>query len=106
MKNYELFYVDKSNRIECMLVCSLKKRIDWCEDGLKLASWKYELISKGKADNLNEIFKKHANLNIDHRRKKQIRTINIGDSLDNFCFWICKSSSIFMEKSFKLKIGK
>lgn len=79
MKNYELFYVDKSNRIECMLVCSLKKRIDWCEDGLKLASWKYELISKGKADNLNEIFKKHANLNIDHRRKKQIRTINIGD---------------------------
>jgi hypothetical protein len=79
MKEYKLFYIDKSNRIECMLVCSLKKRINWCEDGLKLLSWKYNLIDKGSAETLNEIFKKHSVLNVDRRKKKQNRTINIGD---------------------------
>lgn len=66
-----------------MLVCSLKKRIDWCEDGLKLVSWKYNLIDTGMAENLNDIFKKHSILNVDKRKKKQIRTINIGDVI---CF--------------------
>ena len=79
MKKYELYYVDKSNRLECMLTCSLKKQIDWAEDGLKLVSWKYNLICKGEADNLNDIFKKFSVLNIDKRKKTQLRTINIGD---------------------------
>lgn len=79
MKKYELYYVDKSNRLECMLTCSLRKKIDWSEDGLKLVSWKYNLICKGEAKNLNDIFKKFSVLNIDKRKKKQIRTINIGD---------------------------
>jgi hypothetical protein len=76
---YQLFYVDKQNRIECMLVCSLKQRINWIEDGLKLVSWKYNLISEGEAASLQEIYKKHSILNIDKRKKNQLRTINIGD---------------------------
>lgn len=79
MKKYELYFVDKSNRLECMIVCSLRKKIDWIEDGLKLVSWKYNLIDKGEANNINDIFKKYSVLNIDKRKKKQLRTINIGD---------------------------
>ena len=76
---YELYYVDKANRIQCMLVCSLNNRINWVQDGLRMASWKYNLISSGEAESLQEIYKKHSILNIDKRKKIQQRTINIGD---------------------------
>lgn len=76
---YEIYYVDKKSRIECMLIFSLMKKIDWCEDGLKIVTWEYTKIAEGNADNLNQIFKKHSILNIDHRKKKQTRSINIGD---------------------------
>lgn len=79
MKKYELYYVDKSNRLQCMITCSFNRKIDWTQDGLKLVSWKYNLICKGQAEQLNDIFKKFSVLNIDKRKKKQIRTINIGD---------------------------
>ena len=79
MSNYELYYIGKDSRIECMLVCSLKRRIDWAEDGLKLASWKYDRVAAGKADSINDVFKRHSTLNIDRRRKKQRRSANIGD---------------------------
>lgn len=62
-----------------MLVCSLKKRINWIQSGLKLVSWKYNLICEGEAEKLQEIYKKHSILNIDKRKKEQLRTINIGD---------------------------
>lgn len=87
--NYELYYIDKSNRIECMLICSLKNRINWLEQGLKLVTWKYDLIFNGNAENLQEIYKKHSILNIDKRKKKQLRTINIGDIIKfNDDIWI------------------
>lgn len=79
MKDYAIYYVDEENRIECMLTCSLKNRIDWCEEGLKIVTWKYNLVARGKAENLNGIFRHYSELNIDKRRKKQIRTMNIGD---------------------------
>lgn len=79
MKKYEIYYVNKENRIECMLIFSLMKKIDWCEQGLKIVDWKYNKITSGDAENLNQIFKKHSILNIDHRKKKQLRSINIGD---------------------------
>lgn len=80
MYGYEVFYVDKSNRIEAMLVCSLKKNINWYEDGLKLVSWKYYKTHTGQAESLNKIFVLYSSLKIDKRRKqKAVRTINIGD---------------------------
>lgn len=79
MNRYELYYVDRQYRLESMMVCSLKNEIDWCEDGLKAITWKYNMVACGKADSLEDVFKRHSALNIDKRRKKQIRTIGMGD---------------------------
>lgn len=79
MKNYAVYYIDNSNRIETMLTCSLKKRIDWCEDGLKIVTWKYNVVGRGTAESLNDVFKHYSKLNIDKRKKKNTRTISIGD---------------------------
>lgn len=79
MKKYEIYFIDKQNRLQSMLVCSLRRKIDWCEDGLKFVSWKYNFITSGNAENINDVFKKYSILNIDHRKKKQIRSINLGD---------------------------
>lgn len=76
---YEIYYIDKDNRLEAMLLFSLKSKINWCEEGLKLVSWKYNKIEKGQDKNLQSIFKKYSILRFDKRRKKQFRTINIGD---------------------------
>lgn len=81
MKNYELFYIVGDKRLEAMLICSLARKIDWCEEGLKIVSWRYAKVSSGKAESLNEIFKKHSQLQIDKRRTKPLRTINIGDTI-------------------------
>ena len=79
MKTYSIYYVDDANRMESMLVCSLKKNIDWCEDGLRVVTWKYHIIGRGHAESLNDVFRHYSVLNIDRRRKKQLRTVNIGD---------------------------
>lgn len=79
MKDYAIYYIDNSNRIECMLVCSLKKKIDWCEDGLRIATWKYNIVGRGKAESLNDVFGHYSVLNIDKRRKVQRRSASIGD---------------------------
>lgn len=79
MKTYKIYYVDNANRIESMLVCSINKRIDWCEDGLRIVTWKYNMIGCGQAETLNDVFKHYSILNIDKRKKKQTRTVNIGD---------------------------
>ena len=79
MKEYAIYYVDNANRMECMLICSLNRRIDWCEDGLRIVTWKYNMVGHGKAESLNDVFKHYSVLNIDKRRKKQVRTVNIGD---------------------------
>lgn len=76
---YEIYYINKKNRLESMLLCSLKAKIDWCEEGLKFVSWEYEYIEKGSAKTLQDIFKKYSLLRYDKRRKKQYRTINMGD---------------------------
>lgn len=76
---YEIYYIDKSNRLEAMLLCSLKSKINWCEEGLKMVSWIYHKIEKGKDKSLKDIFKKYSILRYDKRRKKQFRTMNIGD---------------------------
>lgn len=76
---YEIYYVKKENRLEAMLLCSLKSKIDWCEEGLKFVSWNYEKIERGKAESLQSIFKKYSVLKYDKRRKNQFRTINMGD---------------------------
>ena len=78
-KDYAIYYVDDSNRIESMLICSLKRTIDWCEDGLRIVTWKYNMVGRGQADTLNAVFRHYSELNIDRRRKKQRRTVNIGD---------------------------
>ncbi len=79
MKDYAIYFVDTPNRLECMLICSLRKSIDWCEEGLRIVTWKYNMIGHGKAESLNDVFKHYSVLNIDKRRKKQTRTVNIGD---------------------------
>ena len=79
MKDYAIYYVDDSSRLECMLVCSLKKSIDWCEDGLRITSWKYNVVGHGQAESLNDVFRHYSVLSIDRRRKKQRRTVSIGD---------------------------
>ena len=76
---YEIYYVDKDNRLEAMLLCSLKSKINWCEEGLKMVSWVYRKVEKGQEESLQNIFKKYSALRYDKRRKKQFRTINIGD---------------------------
>lgn len=79
MKAYRIYYIDNANRLECMLICSLKKSIDWCEAGLRIVSWKYNMIGQGRAESLNDVFQHYSVLNIDKRRKKQVRTVSIGD---------------------------
>lgn len=76
---YEIYYIDKKNRLEAMLVCSLKSRINWYEEGLKMVSWSYHKIESGQSDSLKDIFKKYSVLRYDKRRKKQFRTMSIGD---------------------------
>ena len=79
MFKYEIYYVSKENRLESMMTCSLSGSMDWCENGLKIVSWAYNKVASGKADNINDVFKKYLVLNIDRRKKKQMRTICIGD---------------------------
>ena len=76
---YEVYFINKSNRIECMLVCTLKRNIDWYESGLRIVSWKYKKTHSGNAQSLNEIFNRHSRIEFDKRRKVQLRTIGIGD---------------------------
>ena len=76
---YELYYIDQKNRVQAMLICALKQRVNWCEEGLKFASWIFKSIEKGEAENLREIYKKHSILQYDRRRKNQLRTISVGD---------------------------
>ena len=79
MSEYTVYYIDSKFRVECMLVCSLNARIDWCEEGLKMASWKYNEVARGEAENLNDIFRRHSVLDIDRRRKQNSRAMGIGD---------------------------
>lgn len=79
MSEYIVYYIDSECRVECMLVCSLNTRIDWCEEGLKMASWKYNEVARGESDSLNDIFRRHSVLDIDRRRKQNRRAIGIGD---------------------------
>ena len=81
MKKYVVYYIDSKDRIECMLTCSLNSRINWCEEGLKMASWKYNVVDEGESESLNDIFRKYSTLNLDRRRKSHRRTINIGDAI-------------------------
>ena len=79
MMKYAVYYIDSKDRIECMRACSLNGCINWCEDGLKMATWKYNPIDEGEAENLNDVFRKYSTLNLDRRRKSHRRTINMGD---------------------------
>jgi len=79
MKSYRLYYVDNANRMECMLTCSLNRSIDWCENGLKIVTWKYNMVGHGQAESLNAVFRHYSVLSIDKRKKRQMRTVNIGD---------------------------
>ncbi len=76
---YETYFVDKKNRIECMLLCALKKHINWYESGLRIVSWNYKKTHSGNAENLNQAFNNHTRFEIDKRRKVQLRPIGIGD---------------------------
>jgi hypothetical protein len=105
MKTYSIYYVDDANRMVSMLVCSLKKNIDWCEDGLRVVTWKYNIIGRGRAESLNDVFRHYSVLNIDRRRKKQLRTVHIGDIIvfddDAWivsAFWFLRVPSILAEK--------
>lgn len=92
MTKYELYYICPENRVECMVICALNNKINWCEDGLRILSWEFKYIYSGEAESLNSIFKKHSKIIIDKRRKENIRSINIGDVilLDNTP-WIISS---------------
>ena len=79
MKDYTLYYVDGENRLECMLVCSLNHGIDWCENGLRIVSWRYNAVAKGRAETLDDVFRHYSVLRIDRRRNRQMRTVSIGD---------------------------
>ena len=79
MNWYELYYVAKVNRLESMITCSLNSSINWCEDGLRIVSWSYNMVASGKSESIEDVFRKYSHLNIDRRRKKQIRSICIGD---------------------------
>lgn len=76
---YEVYFISKANRIECMLLCALKRRIDWCESGLRIVSWKYKKVHNGVSETINDAFNRHSRLEFDGRRKIQLRTIGIGD---------------------------
>lgn len=76
---YELYYIGQKNRVQAMLICALKQRVNWCEQGLKFASWRFELVENGQAENLREVYKAYSVLSYDKRRKNQKRTISIGD---------------------------
>lgn len=78
-KDYSVYYVLPDKRLESMLVCSLRQKIDWCEDGLKIVSWSFKKVESGRALSLKDVFKKYSSLRFDKRRKQQYRTINIGD---------------------------
>lgn len=79
MAAYEIYYIDRQFRIECMLACSLNGNIDWNEEGMQMASWKYNFICRGKGDDLDGIFRKHSELNFDRRRRVNHRSMNLGD---------------------------
>lgn len=79
MSAYELYYVNKGDRLESMMICSLCRDIDWCENGMRIVSWSYNKVAGGDAGSLGDVFKKYSTLNIDRRRKKQLRTICVGD---------------------------
>jgi len=76
---YEVYFINKANRIECMLLCALKRHINWYESGLRIVSWKYKKVHSGASETINDVFNKHSRLEFDGRRKVQLRTIGIGD---------------------------
>lgn len=79
MTRYEIYYVAKENRLESMMVCALNSEIDWSENGLHIMSWTYNKVAGGKGRSLDSVLKKYSVLKIDRRKKKQMRSICIGD---------------------------
>ena len=77
--DYSVYYIDPSDRIECMLVCSLNSHINWAEEGMKMATWSYNIVGKGEAENISEVFRKYSVLNIDRRKKHTMRSMGLGD---------------------------
>lgn len=79
MKSYSVYYISKENRLDAMMACSMHSDIDWCEEGLKFASWTYMKVAGGESESLSDVFKRFSTLNIDRRRKNQIRAMCLGD---------------------------
>lgn len=77
--DYSVYYISPSDRIECMLVCSLNSSINWIEEGMKMATWTYNKVGEGEAGSVNDVFRKYSVLRIDRRRKHTMRSIGLGD---------------------------
>ena len=89
MNNYKIFYIDKSNRIEAIMLCSFKRRINWVENGLGIVTWKYYFTRDMEAESLSEVYHKLKKLMFDKRKKVNHRPIGLGDIICvNDEFWI------------------
>ena len=76
---FDIYFIVKADRLEAMLTCSLKKKVDWCEEGMALASWSYEKIAEVQAEDISQAYGFYKDLNLDKRRKTPLRSIGIGD---------------------------
>ena len=46
---------------------------------MKFASWTYRNVARGESESISDVFRKFSVLNIDKRRKHQIRAMCLGD---------------------------
>ena len=93
LQKFKVFYVDKSNRVEAIMLCSFKNRINWVENGLGIVTWSYNFSDEIEANSLSEVYNRLKKISFDKRRKINNRTIGFGDII---CFedegWIVTSN--------------
>jgi len=61
------------------MLCSFRKKINWLEEGLGVASWNYNYVKPMESESLQDVFHKLKHIEIDKRRKSFNRSINLGD---------------------------
>lgn len=80
-QQFQVYYVDKTNRIQAMMLCSFTDRINWVQKGLGIASWNYKMNKNLTANSLSQVYNICKTITVDKKKKKQKfeRAISVGD---------------------------
>lgn len=79
MERFDIFFIDSAFRAEALSLFLFRRRVNWTEEGLAIASWSFTKQGVVEAADIKEAFKLCRAIKTDKRLKSPRRGMSIGD---------------------------